>query len=433
MRANTRGAVLFFLMSLAAGSTALPPAHGANGINLTGFGAESAVMGGADLAVARDTSALNTNPAGLSQIAGRAFDNYFAVAYAVDVSHADRFGNDGGVSNDLIALGGGGYAQRLGNSKITAGIGLFAQGGAGYVYEDLNTPFGARDELSALFRIAKLSPGLAYQVNDSLSLGASLGVIYADIEQKVFPDTSFFNAADPSRSFFGFKLEDARALEFGFRLGAQYRVNEQIRLGMAFSPKTELPLENGRVEANLSAIGLGKVTYRDARVEGLALPTEAGMGIAYEPAPTLLLSIELTWLDWSNALRSLHLRASNPENPAAPAVLENTAALDWRDQYVVAVGAAWKVNEKTVVRAGYNYGRNPVPARTLSPLLATIAEHHVALGFGRRVGAEWEIATGIEYQIPAKVTYTNPESPFGAGEEERNEVLILHLMLSRRW
>ena len=39
-----------------------------NGLNLIGFGTESVAMGGADTAVARDTSALNTNPAGLGQL-----------------------------------------------------------------------------------------------------------------------------------------------------------------------------------------------------------------------------------------------------------------------------------------------------------------------------------------------------------------------------
>lgn len=50
------------------------PAFATNGINLIGFGAESTLMAGADIAVARDTSALNTNPVGLTQIRGQAFD-----------------------------------------------------------------------------------------------------------------------------------------------------------------------------------------------------------------------------------------------------------------------------------------------------------------------------------------------------------------------
>ena len=42
------------------------PSLANNGLNLVGFGSESLNMGGADVAVARDTTALNTNPAGLS-------------------------------------------------------------------------------------------------------------------------------------------------------------------------------------------------------------------------------------------------------------------------------------------------------------------------------------------------------------------------------
>lgn len=37
-------------------------AEATNGLNLIGFGPESVAMGGADTAVARDTTALNTNP-----------------------------------------------------------------------------------------------------------------------------------------------------------------------------------------------------------------------------------------------------------------------------------------------------------------------------------------------------------------------------------
>jgi long-chain fatty acid transport protein len=76
-----------------------------NGLNLIGFGTESAMMGGADVAVARDTTALNTNPAGLSRLRGVALDTYSAGAYAIDVGHSDALGNDVGVSNRFIPLG----------------------------------------------------------------------------------------------------------------------------------------------------------------------------------------------------------------------------------------------------------------------------------------------------------------------------------------
>ena len=78
------------------------PAHPTNGLNMIGFGAESVAMGGADLAVARDTSAMNNNPAGIARIPGSALDVYGAIAYPLSVAHRDQFGNDVEVSNRRI-------------------------------------------------------------------------------------------------------------------------------------------------------------------------------------------------------------------------------------------------------------------------------------------------------------------------------------------
>jgi long-chain fatty acid transport protein len=116
------------------------PASANNGLNFIGFGSESALMAGADTAMARDTASLNTNPAGLAHIGGAAFDLYNAAAYALDVAHADRFGNDAGVANKIVPIGGAGFARRLNGTRLVAGIGFFAQGGAGAVFKDLATP-----------------------------------------------------------------------------------------------------------------------------------------------------------------------------------------------------------------------------------------------------------------------------------------------------
>lgn len=64
-------------LAVALFAIALPTACLAtNGLSLIGFGTESVAMGGADTAVARDTTALNTNPAGLTQLSRPAFDAY---------------------------------------------------------------------------------------------------------------------------------------------------------------------------------------------------------------------------------------------------------------------------------------------------------------------------------------------------------------------
>ena len=406
------------------GMLALPPAFATNGINLIGFGAESSLMAGADIAVARDTSALNTNPAGLTQIRGQAFDGFGSVLRTFDLAHKDSFGNDEHASNRYTFLGGGGYAKSLDSLPCTVGVGLFAQGGAGGVFKNLNTPFGNRDDLSSLFGIAKVIPGMGCQVNESLSLGASIAIVYASIEQKLFPETS---SAAP---FAGYELKNAAALKMGLKLGAQYRVNPSLTLGVAYTEKTPLPLTGGSLVANYSAMGLGKVKYSDARVTGFALPREIAVGLAFKPAEAWLVSFKLNWINWADAIKTVTVRATHPGNGAAPAVYELISPADWKNQWVIASGLAYAWDERTTLYVGHNYGKNPIPAQNSSPLLAGILEHHLTLGLARQISPEWKLTSGFEYMLPVKVNYSS--ALFG-NAEVRNEALMLHVMLSRHW
>jgi long-chain fatty acid transport protein len=405
----------------------------ANGLNMIGFGTESIGMGGADVAVARDTTALNTNPAGLMQLRGTAFDQYMATAYALDVSHADRLGNDAKVDNETINIGGFGFSTRLAGLPVTIGIGAFAQGGAGNVYRDLATPFGSRDELAGLFAIARLSPGFAWRVSEELSVGAAVPITHARFKQRTFAGVSVFNPADPSQSFFGSIVKDLRATRVGARVGVRYEVSPVLALAAVYQPKTQLPLKKGYADVNFTALGLGVVRYREVHIDGLALPQEAGVGAAWHATARTLLSFEVTWLDWSKALRSQTLTATNPVNGAAPGVLQQTLRIDWRDQYVFALGAAHDVDDRLTLYAGANYGRNPVPAQTTSPVLAATGDTHVTTGARFRLGGEWLLSGSLEYLFRKTVTYNNPALPFGPGAQERNEYVAVHLMLGRRW
>ncbi len=421
------GAVLALLCLVPA------PAHPTNGLNMIGFGAESVAMGGADLAVARDTSAMNNNPAGIAQIPGSALDGYGAIAYPLSVAHRDQFGNDVEVSNRWAYLGGGGFTNRLSDGPWTVGIGFFAQGGAGNVYKNVATAFGTTDEMSSLFRIGKVTPSVAYRVDESLSLGVSLQVVYADIRQKFFPETSYFDPADPAHPFFGSEVKEMNGFGFGAKMGALYKLNDRVTLGAVYTSKMNLALRDGTVVANMSAVGLVKVTYRDARIDGMALPQEVGLGVAVRPVRPLLVAVKVAWIDWSGALKTSTLRASNPDNPGAPSALALPSTLNWRDQYVFAIGIAYDLTEKAILRAGYNYGRNPIPAKSLNPLLAAITEHHATFGAGYAFSPKWQMSGAVEYAFNNKVVYDNPELPFGPGAEEENESIAAHVMLSCRW
>jgi long-chain fatty acid transport protein len=104
---------------------------------------------------------------------------------------------------------------------------------------------------------------------------------------------------------------------------------------------------------------------------------------------------------------------------------------NWHNQIVYALGAAYTYDDLTTLYAGYNYGKNPMPEKNSSSLLAAILESHVTLGFSRILNDNWKLTSGIEYLLPVKVTYDS--QLFGNNTEVRNEGAFFHFMLSRRW
>lgn len=412
--------IFFCFLGLFAGTS-----HATNGINLIGFGAESTLMAGADIAVARDTSALNTNPAGLTQIDNKHFDVYGSLLRITDLSHQDQFGNDRHASNLYTGLGGMGYAQQLTNTPCTAGLGLFAQGGSGGVFENMTTAFGTRDEYSGLFAVAKLTAGLGCKVNDKWSVGGSFGLVYAQAEQKIFPNTSV-------PGFAGIDVKDATSLRTSFKLGVQYQATPKLTLAATYTGKTELPLTDGQLKLNLTNDGLGIVKYDDVSIKGLALPEEIAVGAAFQMNEKLLLSFKLNWINWSDAMRQNVLTARDPSIAGLPEI-NSTSTLNWNNQLVFATGMAYQYNEKLTWYAGYNYGKNPIPKGSTNPLVAGIFDHHLTFGGSYQLNPEWTLFGGIEYDFRKKVDYTNPELPFGENAQLRNEAIWLHMMISRRW
>ena len=345
---------------------------------------------------------------------------YGSLLRTTDLATKDQFGNDTEASNRYTLLGGFGYAQSLEDLPCTAGIGFFAQGGSGGIFKNLNTAFGTKDEFSALFSIAKFTPGIGCKINDALSIGGSFGLVYAQANEKIFPDT--LGA--------GLELKNMSSLRTSLKLGVQYKVSPDLTLAATFTEKTELPLSGGKLRLKTGANSYA--TYQDVKLTGLALPREIGLGTAYQASDDVLLSIKLNWINWADAFIDNQLTASNPNAPA-PQVLRLNGTSNWHNQWVIAAGTAYRYDDKTTLYAGYNYGKNPIPQAHTTPLIAGIFEHHITLGGAYQYSPLWKFAGGIEYDANKKVDYTNLELPFGANSQLRNEAIFLHFMASRKW
>lgn len=398
-----------------------------NGLLPTGLGVESQGLGGADAAISRDTSAINANPAGLAQIENQAVDIYLSPFFALRTEHCDGLGNSQRVDNKTGFIGGAGYARRL-TPDTVLGLGSFVQGGTGFTYKDLNTGFGNRDELSAQFAVMKAAAALSWQPHPRWRLGAGLGLSYAAAKERVFPGTS-----DGGAPFFGYRLDGLHGMGLNGKLGVQYLASDLITIGLAYTSKTPLDMSDGTLTANYDSVGLGRVTYQKARLEGLAIGQQLELGAAWHPNPAWLICVEVEWIDWSQSMSSSSLYAANSRQAGAPAVFAFDSPLNWKDQYPMSIGVMYQLNPLTELRAGYSHAQNPTPGSTQNPVFAVIAENQIALSARRHLPARWTLNLGAEYQPYHKRSYDNPSLPVTADAAETNNYLWAHLMIGRCW
>ncbi|GAB3377721.1 outer membrane protein transport protein [Spongiibacter taiwanensis] len=405
-----------------------PLCHAANGIYLTGYGATSTGLGGADISHVAGGNALIANPAGLGNIS-RHRQDYTLSAFSIDrITHKDEFNKSTRLANENGVILGWGGGWRVDNALVI-GAAVNVAGGLGFVYNGLNTPFGNRDNLASLFSLFKFSLGGSWNVSERLRVGLAVATNYASAEQDFYANTS---VANQDQAFFGIKVRNLDGWGGDIKLGLQYQINDDLLFGINYTSESHIDLNGGHLQVNYEAINLGRVTYNDAKMGGLELPQELGAGLAWTARPDLRLHLEANWFDWHRATGGLTLTASNPDGPV-PAGAENLrqrSTLTMRSEVVYSVGIGKSLPGNKVIRAGYSYHDLVLERNSLSPSFALVPQHDLSIGFGTplRQGLRFDIA--FAYQPRTSESYNNPGLPFGRSTAV-NESFSIHITLSQ--
>lgn len=368
---------ILVLVSLLAVTAA--PASATNGDNLIAIGPIARAMGGVGVAAPQDAiSAVFANPAAMcfGPYCPSGEFNFAGSAFAPHVDAKVSFPGTGVTidadSEDKIypipALG---LSVPISKEFPFWRFGLSAYGvtGLGVDYKDTDLdqsgfydfgPMGSFPLVAGEFTelsIMKFSPAIAVQPLENLSLGLGLHVNYGSLDLREGSSTGF---------------------ALGAQIGAIYKPTDTISLGINYVTPQKVDHDN---VADFDGDG-------NADTLELESPQHIDFGIAYQPLfADLLLEADVKWINWSNAA--------------------GYDDFDWDDQWVFAVGAQYRpaVMPKLALRAGYNYGENPVKehdgfdgttlTRVQGKSLPTyyyetfriigfpaIVEHHLTLGVG---------------------------------------------------
>jgi long-chain fatty acid transport protein len=413
-----------------------------NGDKMIGLGAVNTAMGGTGVSYCTDpATSVATNPA---LLAGSKVNSAFSIDLTVfnptvkatiGGSGAPEQENDFGVSY----IPNIGYIQKV-NEKLAVGLGVFGFAGMGVDYKNDTT--GATKKMRAELNIAKIIPSISYSLTNDISIGLSPVLAYGEMALNYTDggDTGTISSRDLSND-----------IGTGFTIGAKAVLTDNVKVGITYSSGLEMEYDN---VANFEQFGMaGSVgeAIQDSNFKTNGGLTQQG-AITDAGASMLNKSFDtsMTADNYNQILSTLPASKANLDNlileqPEEFAIGITTTAIDklmlsmdyrkimwsdakgykefgWKDQDVIAFGGAYTMNNKLVLRAGYNKAKSPIKgeSETAQELMTTvnlqghtvyknalnmlnivgfpaISETHYTLGFGYKIAKSTQLNFAYMY------------------------------------
>ena len=310
------------IATLSLSSTAFSAGYQLNEYSATGMGRSFAGVG----VVGDDFSAIGYNPAGMTY--NETSGVQATASYVRLYSHfKDKAGSTERGQTDINRVLPGFFAQHRFSDKLTTGIGVYTPFGLATDYP--NGWFGKEHGGLSEITVMNISPSIAYQLNDYVSVGGSV---------------NFQNAKAHLTSSSADLEGDDWAV--GYTLGLTVTPIKPVRIGLAYRSKVSHQLKG---DGELRAVGISS----DIRAK-ITTPETATLSAAWDVNDKWTLSGTARWTRWK---RFDNLDISGNIFKLASSGLTDTVSTQekWRNTGFYALGADYKWNNKWTVRAGLAY------------------------------------------------------------------------------
>lgn len=299
----------------------------------------------------------------------------------------------------------------------------------------LNAPFGLSadyDAGSALryhaqkseLKTIAVTPMAAFNVTPGFSIGAGVRLQYAELGFTAVTDAAGIADAfglgvyTPGTEdiFSEFAGDD---IAVGFVAGAQAKLAPGLTLGASFSSKIEhnfdgetvFDLAGSGAGGALAALGYFETGPASTR---LATPAVIEAGAVFSVNDRLDLLAGASLARW----RVFDRIVVEFENPSQPA---DSVTQNWKDAWSVSLGAEYRADEKTALRAGAMLDNSPLDPVVASPQIVDADRLWFAAGVTRSLSERWSADIGGAVVLFDEARYdlpnTRPETVFRGGVE----------------
>lgn len=376
----------------------------AGGFQLNEHGAKALAMGGAFTAIANDPSAIYWNGAGLSQLTGT---NIMIGTSLIAPQSTFR-----GVTPDitkyraknLVFFPTHFFGSHAFNDQWSVGLGFTTPFGLGTEWDE--NWIGKYLALKTTLMTFTVSPVVTYSPVKSISLSAGFVYSFANVEITRKSQLSTILANDAYVDLTG---DDSFA--YGFNAGIMFKPTDFLSIGASYHSEVKYDFKGTAVTVGPDQLA-ASLPNGDITAE-LTTPQNIAVGIAVDVTKRLKVSADYQFVGWSS-YDVLAVDFANPE-------FEDIASpRNYKDAYIVRLGAGYQMNDQINLMGGVYFDKNPVSTAYLNPTLPEADRLGLSFGIEAKLFEDLSI-TGSYLFIRAKqVTVTDSEEIYSEPSSKFN-------------
>ncbi len=237
------------------------------------------------------------------------------------------------------------YSQRL-SSEMSWGVGVYTPYGNVVEWETdwEGSHLVNNIELKTIF----IQPTIAYQINDSYSVGFGLAYVNGLVDFNRNLSTSL--ADENGRS--NVTIEESNVDAWGVNLGLTAKLSDELRLGVNYRSEIDLEARNGSADFQNIPSGL-QSTFPDTTFDAdLVLPAELTIGLAFEYSDKTTLAFDINrtyWEAYEELAVVFHNGAGTSTNPR-----------NYKDVNIYRFGVQHQLDDQWTLRGGIYIDESPV-------------------------------------------------------------------------
>ncbi len=349
----------------------------AGGFQLNEHGARAMAQAGAFAARANDPSAIFFNPAGLSYLRG----THLMAGVTLITPSYSYYGPSNLNSNEewqmenQVFYPPNVYLSHTWTDgmleDLAIGIGVTTPYGLGTKWDDdwIGRAVTREIELQTFY----VMPTVAYALTDWLAVGAGLNIVFSTVDLRRAV-TNF----EPSMDL---ELEGSGDLAVSWNAGVILKPREDVSLGFSYRAETELEFEG---TANFHPPFALAPLFPGGDVKTAITPPATWFaGVAWSPMENFDLEFDFQGIQWSSYDKLSIDFATDAQNTPGVKQDDVTSYKDYEDAWIARLGCEYRLTGTGLaLRAGYFYDSNPVPDKSLEPLLPDADRHGLNIGIG---------------------------------------------------